>query len=146
MVEGDTEMTDENKKLDEVKPQEEFFLVDRANVMAIVGIPLSKLGGEIIKSVKWGEFKKIDKNLLKMNFMGEDTIIFPSGTKISNDLFKVARKTADAWGCEKENIEFYEKFEDGKFRKDYVVLIVIDEAMCFIVAPRVEDSDVESGC
>jgi hypothetical protein len=134
---------EETKKLDEIKPQEEYFLTDNATVMAILGIPSSKLEEEEITSVKFGDYKRIDKKLLKANFLGDDRIIFPSGTKISKELFEKAKKTANAWGCETEDgsIEFYEAIQDGKFKKDYPVMIAIDMRMAFLIAPIVDSEE-----
>lgn len=134
---------EETKKLDEIKPQEEYFLTDSATVMAVIGIPESELNGEIVISRKFGEFRKISKDLLKMNFIGEDRVIFPSGTKISKELFEKARKMAKAWGCETDSsfIEFYEAFENGAFRKDYPVVVVIDGKIPFLIAPIVDSGD-----
>lgn len=138
-----TKTKEETKKLEEIKPQEEYFLPNMAKVMAILGIPSDKLEEEEFTSIKFGDYKRIDKKLLKMNFFEESRIIFPSGTKISKELFEKAKKTANAYDCETEEgyIEFYEAVKDGKFKKDYPIIVAIDMRMAFLIAPIVETEE-----
>lgn len=119
----------------------DYYIMDRANVMAIVPIKEDVREEKIIQVGDVGKFKLFEGDISfhKINMKNFKAKVFGLGkSRYSMEYLEIARKTAKPFYGSEEPIFFKMVGEDDFFIEDSPCLINFGD-MFFLLAPRIDD-------
>lgn len=120
----------------------DYFIMDQANVIAIVPLNKENDNENEINLKDFGRFKKFEDpiDFTQVDLKTFNPEIFKLGkSRYSVELLNQARKTSKAFLGSSLPV-FYKWFEDNEFKDDQPCLVKF-EKLVFAIAPRIEGDD-----
>tara|TARA_Y100000310_G_scaffold60266_2_gene55631 strand:- start:3057 stop:3659 length:603 start_codon:yes stop_codon:yes gene_type:complete len=146
----DWEIFDDEKKEKSEKPEEkrekirleDYMITDPVNCCGILPI-IKRDGGEFDEiDTDLGFFKKVrePKIILQLtdSFDNKDSYLI-EGTRYSKEYIKGIKEMASVWFSDKPEIFMRFDKEKKEFLKDNPMMLIFDNKICFLLAPRIEE-------